>query len=112
MAALTPIEAITRHGQITHNECQYTVVDVADNSTTVYTGPCILYGLVVTTVLSAHALPVLDGATNTVAALAASAAVGTTTNYAGIRCDTSLVVDPNDSATGRITVIWRKVNAD
>ena len=113
MATLTPINALTRSGKITHSECQYSVVDVADNSTTVFTGPCILYGLVVTTVLSAHDLPVLDGATNTIAAVEASAAVGVTKSYpGGIRCDTSLIVNPNDAGTGRVTVIWRKVNPD
>ena len=109
MAALTSANPGTSYAQLARNECQYTVVDVADNSTTVFTGPCILYGLTVTTILSAHALDVLDGAVN-IAALAASAAVGTTTQYAGIRCDTSLIVDPNDAATGRVTVIWRKLN--
>lgn len=112
MATLVSTDPKTRPARLIHNECQYTIVDVADNSTTVFTGPCILFGLTVTTVLSAHALPVQDGATNVVAALAASAAVGTTTQYAGIRCDTSLIVNPNDAATGRVTVIWRKINPD
>ncbi len=112
MAALVSIDPKTRPAQITHNECQYTIVDVADNSTTVFTGPCVLYGLTVTTILTAQVLPVQDGATNVIAALPASAAVGTTTQYAGIRCDTSLIVNPDDAATGRVTVIWRKVNID
>ncbi len=112
MVALVSIHAKTRPADLIHNECQYTVVDVADNSTTVFDGPCILFGLTVTTVLSAHALPVQDGVPNVIAALAASAAVGTTTQYAGIRCDTSLIVNPDDAATGRVTVIWRKVNPD
>jgi len=111
MVALTSVDPKTRPAKITHNECEYTVVDLADNSTTVFTGPCVLFGLTVTTVLSAQALDVLDGAVN-IAALAASAAVGTTTQYAGIRCNTSLIVDPDDAATGRVTVIWRKVNID
>ncbi len=111
MVALVSIDPKTRDGQLRHDECQYTVVDIADNSTTVFTGPCILYGLTVTTVLSAQPVDVLDGAVN-IAALVASAAVGTTTQYAGIRCDTSLIVDPDDAATGRVTVIWRKVNPD
>ncbi len=113
MAQLNPTEAITRFAKLMHTECQYTVVDLADNSTTVFTGPCILYGLVVTTVASAQAVLVLDGATNNIAAIEASAAVGVTKSYPnGIRCDTSLIVNPDDAATGRITVLWRKVNAD
>ena len=56
MVALTSVDPKTRPAQITHNECEYTVVDAADNSTTVFTGPCVLFGLTVTTVLSAQAL--------------------------------------------------------
>lgn len=91
-------------------ECDYAVVDVADNSTTVYTGPCIYYGSVVTTVLSAHALPIQDGS-NVIDSHVASAAVGTAHLFNhGVRCATSLVVDPNDAATGRITVFYRPMN--
>jgi hypothetical protein len=111
MVALTAVDPKTRPAQITHNECEYTVVDLADDTTTVFTGPCVLYGLTVTTILTAQPLEVLDGAV-IIAALAASAVVGTTTQYAGIRCNTSLIVDPDDAATGRVTVIWRKVNID
>ncbi len=111
MAALTAVDPTTRQAKITHNECEYTVVDLDDDTTTVFTGPCILFGLTVTTALTAQVLPVLDGAVN-IAGLPASAAVGTTTQYAGIRCNTSLIVDPDNAATGRVTVIWRKVNID
>mgnify|MGYP000453841751 CR=1 FL=1 len=99
----------TREAQLVHEECEYTVVDVADNITTVYTGPCILYGVYVTTILSAHALPIQDGST-TVLAIVASAAVGTNTTFPGIRLNTSLIVNPDDAATGDVTVAWRKVN--
>lgn len=86
-------------------EIQYTVVDVSVNSTTIYTGSCVFYSIHVNTVLSAHALPVMDGST-TIASLAASAAVGTNLVTIGIPCATSLVVDPNDAATGSVTVVW------
>ena len=112
MVALTSVDPKTRPAKITHNECEYTIVDLADDTTTVFDGPCVLFGLTVTTILTAQVLPVQDGATNVIAALPASAAVGTTTQYAGIRCDTSLIVNPNDAATGRVTVIWRKINPD
>ena len=111
MATIVSADPKTRDAKLTRNECQYTVVDVADNSTTVFTGPCILYGLIITTILSAHVLEVKDG-TTVIAAFVATAPVGSNQQYAGIRCDTSLVVDPNDAATGRVTVIWRKVNPD
>ena len=89
-------------------ENEYTVVNVADNTTTVFTGPCILNGVYVNTVLSAHACPIKDG-TVAVASLVASAAVGTSIKYPGIRLNTSLIVDPDDAATGSITVAWRRV---
>jgi hypothetical protein len=100
---------MSRPAQLTHCECEYAVVDVATNSTTVYTGPCILYGVYVNTVLSAHALPIVDG-TTTVVSVVASAAVGTNITFPGIRFNTSLIVDPNDAATGSVTIAYRTVN--
>ncbi|KKL18287.1 hypothetical protein LCGC14_2477020 [marine sediment metagenome] len=101
----------TRFAQLVHTECEYAVVPVADDTTTVFTGPCILYGVYVNTVLSAQVLPIKDG-TVTVVSLVASAAAGTSILYPGIRFDTSLIVDPDDSATGSVTVAFRRVNAD
>jgi hypothetical protein len=101
---------MAREAQLVQMECDYAVVDVANNSTTVYTGPCIYYGASVTTVLSAHALPILDGAV-TVDSFAASSAVGTYHGFThGVRLATSLIVDPNDAATGNITVFYRPIN--
>lgn len=102
---------MAREAQLVQMECDYLVVDVAANSTTVYSGPCIYYGAVVTTVLSAHALPIYDGASNIIDSFAASAAVGTYHPFNhGVKCATSLVVDPNDAATGTITVLYRPLN--
>ena len=101
----------TRNAMLVHEESEYSVVSVTDNSTTVYTGPAILTGVYVNTALSAHALPIQDGSTSVVS-IAASAAVGTNTTFPGIRFNTSIVVNPNDSATGSVTVAYRKVNAD
>lgn len=100
---------ITRNAQLIHEECEYSVVDVSDNSTTVFTGPCILFGAYVNTVLSNHVLPIQDGST-TVVSLVALAAAGTSILYPGIRFDTSLIVNPNDAATGSVTIAFRKVN--
>lgn len=94
--------------RLTHTECQYAVVDVSTNSTTVYDGPALLFGVYVNTALSAHALPIVDGAT-TVVSIAASAAVGTNTTFPGIRFEASLIVDPNDAATGSVTVAYRPI---
>lgn len=101
---------MAREASLVQMECDYAVVDVAADSTTVYTGPCIYYGSVVTTALSAQVLPIQDGST-VIDSYAASAAVGTAHLFNhGVRCLTSLVVDPNDSASGRITVFYRPIN--
>jgi hypothetical protein len=100
---------MTRQASRVHTECDYAVVDVSTDSTTVFTGPCILYGIYVNTVLSAHVLPMLDGAT-TVVSVPASTAAGTSILYPGIRFDTSLIVDPDNAATGSITIAYRRVN--
>jgi len=99
-----------RDATLVTSECDYLAVDVANNSTTVYTGKCLYFGACVTTALSAHALPVMDGA-NTIDSYAASAAVGTSHIFLhGVRCETGIVVDPNDAATGNITVFYRPIN--
>ena len=91
-----------------HNECLYSVVDVSTNSTTVYNGPAILFGIYVNTALSAHALPITDAAV-TVVTIPASAAAGAIYTFPGIRFETTLIVDPNDAATGSITVAYRPI---
>lgn len=86
----------------------YSVVDASVNSTTVHDGPAILYGLYVNTALSANDLPIKDGSA-TVVTLAASAGVGTHLDFGeGIRVGSSLVVDPDDAATGSVTVFYSK----
>lgn len=100
---------MAKQAQLVQEQCDYAVVDVGDNSTTVYTGACMLYGVYVNTVLSAHVCPIKDGAT-AVVSLVASAAAGTSILYPGIRFETSLVVDPDDAATGGIVVAYRPVN--
>lgn len=84
----------------------YSVVDVATDSTTVYTGAAIVVGLVVNTALSAHALPIKDGAT-TVFTVPASAAAGTIYNLHNTRFNTSIVIDPDNLATGNVTLIFK-----
>lgn len=81
------------------------VVSIGDDSTTVYTGRCFLYGIYVNTVLSAHALPIKNGST-TLVTLPASAAAGAHYNFPGILFDTSLIVDPDDTASGNITLAY------
>lgn len=101
---------MAREAQLVQMECDYAVVDVATDSTTVYSGPCIYYGSVITTALSAHVLPIQDGS-SVIDSYAASAAVGTAHLFNhGIRCATSLVVDPDNAGTGRLTILYRPIN--
>ena len=99
----------TKQAALTHLQTEYSVVDLSDNTTTVYTGSSMLYGVYVNVVMSAHGCPVTDGAT-TVVTIPASSAVGAYIPFPGIRFDTSLIVNPHDSATGGISVAYRTVN--
>ena len=99
---------MTREAQLVETEVEHATVNTATDSTTVFNGPCIYYGAVVTTVLSAHTVIIQDGTGTTLDQFAASAAVGTKVSWpVGIRCETSLVVNPDDSSTGNITVVYR-----
>lgn len=83
---------------------KYLSVDLSTNSTTVWPGPCRIGKIYVDTVLSAHACPIKDG-TTTIGSLVASLAVGSQINvFEDTVCDTSLVIDPDDSGTGVILV--------
>jgi hypothetical protein len=83
-----------------------TVVDVSVNSTTVSAGPAILKGIIVNTALSAAALPIQSGS-DTLVTIPASAAAGSHYIYGeGIIFPSTLVVNPDDAATGNITVLW------
>lgn len=83
--------------------------DTSANVTTIYAHPCVYYGAVVTTALSAHTVLITDGVGGTTLdTFAASATVGTKNTYPwGVRCDNGLVINPDDSSTGNITVFYR-----
>lgn len=103
---------MTRAASLIETECEYSQVDTSGNSTTVVSGPCIYYGYAVTTALSAHTVIIKDNAT-AIDGIAASAAVGSSHFIPnGIRCVTSLVVDPDDSSTGNIAVYFRRLRQD
>lgn len=101
---------MAQDAQLVQQQCDYAVVNLADDSTTVYSGPCIYYGFIVTTVLSAHAIDILDGANVIDGAVASTADATRALLPIGIRCRTSLIVDPDNSSTGVITVLYRPIN--
>jgi hypothetical protein len=84
------------------------VVDLSDNSTTVYGGRALLRSVYVNTTLSAQSLPIKDGST-TVFTVPASATAGTLFQFGDTHFSSSLIVDPDDSATGSITVTYKPV---
>lgn len=89
-------------------EATYSAQDTSNNVTTIYNGPCVYYGAIVTTALSAHVVLIQDGTGATIDTFAASAAAGTNHLFpVGIRLDTSLVINPDDSSTGNMTVFYR-----
>jgi hypothetical protein len=88
-------------------EWRYASVDLANDVTTITAVPCLVKGAIVTTALSAQPCPIMDG-TTPVYTLPASSAVGyTLMDEDGCRFETSLVVDPDNAATGVITVFYR-----
>lgn len=91
-------------------EWKYTAVDTSVNSTTVSSKPALVVGVYVNTVLSAHTVIIKDG-TTPVLTIQASLAAGTMLDIPPTRFETSLVVDPDDSSTGNVTVFWRDLRA-
>lgn len=88
------------------DEWKGTLVDVSTNITTISSVPVLLGGVYINESTSAHAIPIYDGAT-LLFKIPASARVGNSYNLGPTRCETSLIVDPDDAATGSITVLWR-----
>lgn len=84
------------------------VVDLSTDSTTVYGYPVILRGISVNVALSAHACPITDGSTTTFQ-VPASAGIGQWIECGDARMAT-LVVDPDNSGTGTITVVYKPEN--
>lgn len=88
---------------------QYSIVDVSDNTTLIYTGRCLLGRVFVTVALSAHTAVIEDTGT-AVVGLAASSAVGTSINCGDFLCKTGLTFTPNASGTGTVTVVFKPLH--
>ncbi len=84
---------------------QYSVVDLSDNSTTVYNGPAQLIGVHIQDTISAHAVPFTDNGT-TIFKIPSAAEGGKWYEGGNMRFGTALVVDPDDSGTGTVTVCF------
>ena len=84
---------------------QYKIVDLSVDQTIVSNSPCLLMGIYVNSVISAHTCSISDG-TNVPVLLKASLAAGTKLEFGGIEMKTNLVVNPNAAATGTIVVAY------
>ena len=92
-----------------HPECLMSVQDTSANGPTViHNGPALLFGVYVNTVLSAHTVIFKDDTTVKLT-LPASLAAGSERCFYGARFETSLVIDPDDSSTGNVTVFYRPI---
>lgn len=91
----------------TESSCTMTEVDLAtDADVTVSANPCVLLGIYVNDVMSAHAANILDGA-STKLILPASTAAGTKIDCHSAEFATSLIVNSDNAATGKIVLFWR-----
>jgi len=87
--------------------CTMTEVDLATDADVVVSAtPCVLLGLYANVVFSAHAVNVIDGVT-TMLILPASTAAGTKIDCHSAKFATSLSINSNDVATGKLVVFWR-----
>ena len=103
----------TRPARLVHEECEGTVVNMTDNTTTVNTGPTLLVGIYVNIVLTAAAVEIENISGTTVATLPASLAAGTHIPFNGLFFNDALIINPDDAAaSGQILVLWRNVIPD
>lgn len=83
-------------------------IDLATDLSTVLSTPAIVRGFYVNTALSAHACNINNGS-DTIFIIPASLAAGTVVDFAGeqgVLFDVNLIIDPNDAASGSITIMY------
>ena len=86
-------------------EWQYSTQDTSNNLTTISAVPALVKGVYINTTLSAHTV-VLKDDTTAVITIPASSRAGDAFDFDGTRFETSLVLDPDDSSTGNITILF------
>ena len=83
-------------------------VNLATDATTVSTVNSLLRGIHVQAVLSGHACPIKDGSSgSTLFTIPASAVAGSWFEAGDMRFPNGIYVDPDNSATGTITVVYK-----
>lgn len=86
-------------------EPKYGVFDVSNNIGTISSKAAVVHGVYINTTISAHTILIKNGSTS-VFTIPASATAGNYYNFDMVEFSTNLVVDPDDSATGSIVVIY------
>lgn len=87
-----------------------TKVDLATNLSTVLSTSAIVRGFYVNTTLSAHTVNINNGS-DTIFIIPASLSAGTVVDFAGeqgVLFDVNIVIDPDDSSTGSITIMYNE----
>lgn len=107
MGALSIIDSPSIGEKVHIAGCTMTEVDLAtDADVVVTTAPCVLLGIYVNVVLSAHAVNIIDNVT-TKLILPASLAAGTKIDCHSATFTTNLSVNSDNAATGKIVIFWR-----
>ena len=105
-AGLPAIVDLTVAGGHIGGAISYKVIDTSDNTNTALNAPGYIYGVSINTTLSAHTVVIKD-ATAALLTIPASTAAGTNFQLFGVYCATSIIVDPDDSSTGSLTIFYR-----
>lgn len=87
-------------------EFLYYVVDVSDNSTEVYGSPGVVRGIYVNATITGGDFVLKDGST-TVFTIPENTPAGTPIPLFDTMFRTSIQADPDDDATGSVTVIYK-----
>ena len=86
-------------------EWKHGIVDLSNDITTIEAVACLVKGVYINTDLSAHPCPIEDG-TDQAFVIPAGATAGSAYAFGPAIYDTSLIVDPDNAATGNITVVY------
>lgn len=81
-------------------------LNLTTDSQVIYNGPCVLKAIHINTTISAHAVDINNGGTG-VFKIPASATQGTRFDFDETEFLTNLTIDPDNSATGIIVVVYK-----
>ena len=86
----------------------YFNADLSDGTDTAFSSPAVVKGLYVNTILSNHACAIKDG-DSSVFTIPAQQSAGTFKDFYNTEFQSSIVIVPNVSATGDITLLYKRL---